>query len=291
MSVVFLRIQASLEAYVDAEIDTFHLFIVHVEYHTLCEDAHQLEGVVLMKRETGQVKGVAAVLMIIILFVSFAATVQAYPTRKALILSSIEKTLPSYSKVMARYLSDVGYSVTILNDTAVTVDVLMHRIGSYEIVVWRTDAYDWMHTTYWYVGELATTMMVQKYAADFAAGYMDYHSGIAGVSEGFFHKYFTPGSLGNIRLMIVEASMSSAIALAAKAAGVPAAVFYYNPIDLSFGYYDSITSDIVELLTLGYSVQCSVEGAHAISVPWRKPVWWVLSSATCMVHRSWDHND
>lgn len=179
--------------------------------------------------------------------------------RKALILSSIEKVSPmGYAYAITRYLASVGYDVTFLNDTAVTLDVLTMRLDDYEIVIWRTDVYERSHTTYWYVGESAGDNRSAAYATDYQAGWVDRTYGILGVSLAFFRNHFQSGSLEKVKLAVLVSSTSSSIAKMLIQAGVRAAVDFYGSISLPFNIIDYVTRLVVEYLANGATVKDAV---------------------------------
>lgn len=176
-------------------------------------------------------------------------------SHRALILSSVESLVPSYYRDVADYLGGMGYAVTILLNRQVTVNVLTSGLSQYDIVYWRTAKYDVRHVDYWFVGEFATPALKAAYQSDFAAGSLDGTDGIVGASVSFFDKYFTPSSMVGVKLLIVEASDGLSIAMDAVKAGATAAIYAYTTISLQFGTNDYWIQSLVELLSMGYTVQ------------------------------------
>ena len=179
---------------------------------------------------------------------------------KALILSSLNSILPLgyYGKVINYELSRAGYQVTTLNDGAVTLDVLLTQLNSYDIVIWRTNTYDYKHTTYWYVGQVVNSVSKQTYQNDFAQGWINGNAGILGVSLQFFSNHFGAGSLSNVKLLLLISTNSNSIAPFLINAKAKAVVFCNGPISLSFGMIDDLTGALLAYLAGGKTVYDSV---------------------------------
>ena len=200
---------------------------------------------------------------ILVLFATLPLTspvhVSAQTQGRALIISSLEKYVPlGYSQQIQNFLTSAGYQVTFLKDTAVTLNFLTTQLNNYDLIIWRTNIYAWMHVTYWYVGETSNTATLQAYASDYAAGLVDNTNGILGVSEGFFRSHFPAGSLSNVKLVILVSSSSFSIGLVLKNAGIKAIIDYYSTFSLYFDMIDYTTRVIISYLANGYSVQDSV---------------------------------
>ncbi len=180
--------------------------------------------------------------------------------RKALVLSSLNNILPLgyYGRVINYELGRAGYQVTTLTDGAVTLDVLRTQLNGYDIVIWRTNTYDYKHTTYWYVGQMVSSVAEQKYQTDFAQGWINGNAGILGVSLNFFSNHFTSGSLSNVKLFLLISSDSELIASWLTNAGAKAAIFCNGQISLSFGLIDDLTGALLSYLAGGYTVYDSV---------------------------------
>ncbi len=176
-------------------------------------------------------------------------------SHRALILSSVESLVPSYYRAVADYLGAMGYAVTILLNTQVTINILTSELSQYDIVYWRTAKYNTRHVDYWYVGEFATPALRTGYQNDFATGSLDGTAGIVGASVSFFDKYFKPSSMVGVKLLIVEASDSLPIVMDAVRAGAVSAIYAYETITLQFGTNDYWIQSLVELLSMGYTVQ------------------------------------
>lgn len=186
--------------------------------------------------------------------------VLAQSQRKAVILSSLEALAPMgfYGKIITNDLMHAGYQVTFLNDSAVTIDFLLTQLNNYEVVIWRTDAYNFIHTTYWYVGERVNAVTQQKYASDFANGWINGNAGTLGVDIDFFMHHYSSGSLSNVKLMLLIASNSTPIGLILVGAGVHAVVACNGVISLQFGLVDDLTGQLISYLTSGLDVLDSV---------------------------------
>lgn len=160
---------------------------------------------------------------------------------------------------MIRYeLTRAGYQVTSLSNTAVTIDFLLNQLNSYDVVIWRTQTYNWRHVDYWYVGQTLNSATQGKYGADISKGWINGNAGIVGVSKDFFKNHFSSGLLRNVKLIILLSSNSFSIAGYFSNAGARAVVFCNAPISLSFGLIDDLTGMLLANLASGYSLYSSV---------------------------------
>jgi hypothetical protein len=188
-----------------------------------------------------------------------AATVA--PSRpRAVILSSLEQVAPmgSYSSRLESELGRAGYQVSFLADRAVTLDFLTTQLNNYDVVIWRTNLYSFNHVDYWYVGEVANSATLAKYASDVAQGWVDWHVGILGVNVGFFQKHFSARSLANVKLMVLISSYSVWIAGFFVNAGAKAVIMCTDQITLSWGLIDDFTVGVFSYLAGGDTVLDSV---------------------------------
>jgi hypothetical protein len=178
----------------------------------------------------------------------------------ALIMSSLDSAEPfgSYGTMIADRLQSMGYTVTTLRDSQVTVSLLMSGLNRYNIIIWRTDSYTWAHRIYWYVGERATQSALTTYASDFANYALDYHAGIIGVNQLFFQEHFFAGSLGNVELAFLLFNLSNAVASEFVKFGVRSVIYCVNEISLQFGLADDLADQVVAYLAMGNTVNDAV---------------------------------
>lgn len=198
----------------------------------------------------------AALLLLVVFPLAAAVQVQAQPQGKAVILSSMNQVAPigPYYAWWSYYLTQSGYQVTFLADRAVTLDFLTTQLNNYDIVIWRTNLYTYRHVVYWYVGQIANSATLNKYAADFARGWVNFNAGVLGISTDFFNEHFTPGSLSKVKLTILISSNSVTIANYFMNAGVKAAVSVNGLISLTFGLIDNQTGALLAYLSMGQTV-------------------------------------
>ena len=231
----------------------------------------------------------AFVVLIVSLPILGLTPVSAQAQGKALIISSLEKYVPmGYATQVESYLISAGYQVTFVKDTDVTINFLTTQLNKYDLIIWRTNVYSWDHTTYWYVGETSKTATLQAYAADFAAGLIDNTNGILGVSEGFFRRHFTSGSLSNVKLAILISSSSFSIAMVLLNAGVKSIIDYYGSFSLTFDMIDYVTRLVVKYLASGVTVKDSVWNTISrflnqrmedpLDSSYLPPIWWMGDS-------------
>jgi hypothetical protein len=204
--------------------------------------------------------------VLVFLTLSMPIGVKALPPSRAqaegqaLLISSLNATSPmgQYAHDVVYYLERVGYNVTYLTDGAFTVDFLLNHLNQYSIVIWRTNTFTWVHTTYWFVGEKMNDGVEQEYAADFAAGWINDNTGIVGVSPDFFLNHLGPNSLNNIKLMIFMASDGNSLAPQFLTAGVSTVIYCNGNINLAFGLVDDLSVQILAYLTQGQDVYTAV---------------------------------
>jgi hypothetical protein len=188
------------------------------------------------------------------------AAVVAASSGRVLILSSVDRTEPFgyYGLYIAGEFKALGYSVTTLKDDQIGVDLIMSGLNNYDIVLWRTDTYNWAHTTYYYVGEIASKTTLTKYSSEIAARDLDVHAGIIGISLGFFQKHFLSPYLRNVKLAILLFSMSNSVASAFLHAGAQSVIFCVSDVTFQFGTIDDLAAQVVAYLAKGYTVSNSI---------------------------------
>ncbi len=190
-----------------------------------------------------------------------ASSVAAQSQHRALILSPISAYNPWRPvdlTCIQNSLAQAGYNVTYLENTAVTVSLLTTQLNNYDIVVWRSNVYVHNHITYYYVGQLNDPTTQQAYASDFASGWLDDSHGILGASIDFFADHFGQGSLSNVKLVVLIASMSDSIASTFLSAGATSIIDFTGVFSLQFGIADDLTHGIFDFLAQGNSVADSV---------------------------------
>ena len=175
-------------------------------------------------------------------------------------MSSLDAVAPMgyYDNLITKYLQGIGYSVTTLRNTQVTVDLLRSGLNEYNVVIWQTDSYSWQHRNYWYVGQVANQAGVSKYASDFADYALDAHAGIIGMNLLFFQQHYSSLSLNNVKLAVLLANGSNSIATAWIQAGAQSVVFCLTSISLQFGEVDDLASQVVAYLAMGYTLSNAV---------------------------------
>jgi len=181
--------------------------------------------------------------------------------KQALVISGLEQLLPmgQYAKSVKFYLTQIGYNVTFLTDDAVTVDFLLNNLNSYSVILWRTNTFIWVHSTYWYVGEKVNSVTEQKYASDFASGWLIDKAGILGITADFVINHFGPNSLSGVKLLIFMASDGNALAPQFITAGITSVIFCQGIISLQYGLIDTLTNQMMAYLTQGQTVSSAVQ--------------------------------
>src|SRR5208337_1393507 len=203
--------------------------------------------------------------VILALVIAFPTSVAALPTsapvqHNVVILSSLNALVPLgyYGKLMISNLKHAGYNVTYLADNAVTLDFLVHHLNDYDVVIWRTNTFNYIHTTYWYVGEKVNDATAQEYTYDFAKGWINGHAGILGVSQDFISEYFPAESLNHVKLMMFISSDGNSLAPQFMTAGATSVIFCNGVISLQFGLIDDLTNALVAYLATGQNLYTSV---------------------------------
>ena len=180
--------------------------------------------------------------------------------KRAVILDSLEQIYPMgyYGRFIVKQLQSVGYHVTVLTNTNVTLDFLVTQLNNYNVIIWRTDSYTWMHQEFWYVGQLANSAVQAEYASDFANGWINGNAGIIGVNLEFINEHFPANSLSNVKLAILISTDSDTFGSTLSSAGAKAVVYCDGSIDLSFSMIDDLTAMLMSNLIQGQSVYNAV---------------------------------
>jgi hypothetical protein len=228
----------------------------------------------------------AALIVLVALPLVATSPVRAQYTGQALILSSLEQYVPwRYLSTIESYLWSAGYNVTVLTDSEITVNFLTTKLNNYDVVIWRTNAYNWLHVNYWYVGELSNHATLTAYASDYQAGWLDNTNGILGISIDFISHHFGPGSLSHVKLMMMISSISIFVGQFLIKAGVKSFIDFYAGFSLQFDLIDYITAHIIRSLTSGKNVGDSVTNtvsgfmnmklADSLDQTYVPPVWYM----------------
>ena len=197
---------------------------------------------------------------------AFPGLTPAPSTHNALIISSLDEFSPMRQQDVASFtnsLTQAGYAVTYLKDGAVTLNFLTTQLNNYEVIIWRTDAYEQAHTTYWYIGQQDSQGIEQAYTSDLASGSLDSSHGIVGAGVEFFSNHFTTNTLPNVKLMIIVSSMSAFIASSFLNSGVKAIIDFSGVINLQFNWVDYLTTIVVEYLADGLSVSDAIDATYS----------------------------
>ncbi|HUK50869.1 MAG TPA: hypothetical protein VLV18_07515 [Terriglobales bacterium] len=180
--------------------------------------------------------------------------------KTAVILDSLEKVYPMgfYGKMILGELQSAGYTVTVLADGNVTLDFLVSQLNNYNVIIWRTDAYTWMHREFWYVGQLSNSAIQEKYASDFTNGWINGNAGIVGVSLDFIYEHFPANSLSNVKLAVLMSTDSGAFAPVINSAGTKSVIYCIGSVSLSYSLIDDLTGQMLSYLVHGQSVYNAV---------------------------------
>ena len=209
---------------------------------------------------------VLPLILILIISIPLAANAVNPPPKhvlgqgQALVLSSLNQVFPmgTYAYNLIHYLTSAGYNVTYLTDSAITVDFLLNNLNRYSVIVWRTNIFTWVHTLYWYLGERNNDGVEQKYASDFASGWLNDRTGIVGFTPDMITNHLGPNSLTGVRLMIFTASNGNSIAPIFQTAGVQSIIYCNGPISIQYGLLDDLTVQMTAFLVQGQSVYTAV---------------------------------
>jgi len=178
----------------------------------------------------------------------------------------------AYANTIQKYLKNAGYNVTFMRDSQITLTFFRTQLNNYDIIIWRTNAYDWRHTIYWYLGELDNKKARDAYATDFASGAVDNTNGILGISLKFITEYYPAGSsLANVELFMIVSSVSAYVGPFLIKAGVKSVIDYYGAFSLSADIIDYITMMIVRFLAAGNTVKDAVMKTLSIFMNQRTP--------------------
>jgi len=166
-----------------------------------------------------------------------------------------------YGKLIVGQLQSAGYQVTLLTNGNVTVDFLVNQLNNYNVIIWRTDTYTWMHREFWYVGQLANSVSQVTYAADFSNGWINGNAGVIGVSLDFIYEHFPANSLSNVKVAILLSTDSDSLGTVLTTAGAKAVIYCIGTISLSFSLIDDLAGTVTSNLVRGQSVYNAVYNA------------------------------
>jgi hypothetical protein len=169
-------------------------------------------------------------LVVLVILVPAPSSMATSPkeSSRVLILSSVEGQYPmQYLDEMTAELKEVGYSVTVVRGTAITVSFITTQLDKYDIVIWRTDMYVLGNTTYWYLGEQANQTTSEAYAGQISLRTIDVSNGVFAISPGFLSNNFGPKSLANVKLAILISAMSITIGHIFIRAGVRTTIDFF----------------------------------------------------------------
>ena len=175
---------------------------------------------------------------------------------QALILSSIQKQYPmEYVSKITAELKQVGYNVTFLSGSAITLSFVATQLNRYDILIWRTDTYYYGNNTYWYLGQQSNET---TYAGSMGLRTIDVANGMVAVTAEFFNQTYGPNTLSHVKLAILMSSDSITIAQTLIAAGVKATNDLYKELTAPPNLYDWVTQSLVAYLTTGTLVKDAV---------------------------------
>jgi hypothetical protein len=180
--------------------------------------------------------------------------------KQALIISSLNSTMPmgDDANLAINYLKGMGYNTTYLTDGSITVGFVLHGLGNYSVVIWRTNTYISQHTVYWYIGQTVSGEAEQQYATDFNYGWLNAHAGVIGMTGEFIQNHFKAGTLKNIKLLIFVGSYGNSIVPSFLTAGVKTVIFCNGVISLQGGLIDDLTVSILDYMAKGQNVDNAV---------------------------------
>lgn len=198
-------------------------------------------------------------LLIVSVFGAVSLTLpKAYAAPRAAILSPLEFIEPmAFLNDLTSLLTASGFAVDVLKNEQVTVDFFKTQLVNYKIIILRTEAYDWAHVTYWYLGEFTTSESPAKYAADIAAKRLNFASFTAGFTARFITDYYKSNPMPGSFVFMV-ASNSLLLASAFKTGGASVFVGYWKPLNFGFGLVDDLTKLVIFFMA---KLQLSVRDA------------------------------
>ncbi len=179
--------------------------------------------------------------------------------KRAVILSPLSWLYPvAYLSRVISILNYAGFTVDVIENQLVTVDLFRHQLSDYSLIIWRTEAYQWNHQVFWYLGELTSSTSDGTYSQDIAEGRMDFHGFAAGIKWDFINYYYGSSGLAG-RLVYILASRSLDVGWGFLRAGARNVIGYYGSISLQWGFGDFVTRFIFNYLSQGYTVDQTIK--------------------------------
>lgn len=200
--------------------------------------------------------------------------------KQAVFLSPVERFHPTwhleeYTSVLER----AGYSLNVLLNEDVSLSLLSEGLGSYDIIILKTDSFTYQGTSYYCSGERVTPETRTTYAGEISK--RELHVGAClGFSLMFLYGSYQPDSLRPGLVLMVD-GYAEDLASVFIAGGSKVFVSYYNAYSLSWGLMDAYSIKWLKYMADGLSVKQAtgkmyayLTSGHGNIVSWPTIFWY-----------------
>ena len=199
--------------------------------------------------------------------------------KRAVLLSPLESWMPTWNlDTYVVLLERAGYSVDVLLDENVTISFLSTRLVDYDIIILRTQSFEWRGTSYFCSGEPATIQARDRFAINNVLEEVRVDVCV-GFSSLLLQHSYASGSLRH-GLVYVLGSTTMELAPLFLAAGSSVFIGYEEEFSLGWGRMDAFSQALFRQLSRGYSVRDAVamlyaylNSGHGQSANWPAVFW------------------
>jgi hypothetical protein len=208
----------------------------------------------------------------------FAAPSFADATRRAVFLSPVEKTMPtwgfeSYKSLLER----AGYQVDVLLNENASISFFETGLAKYDLIILRTDSFTSEALRYYCAGDKADASARGTFAGEIALKEVMV-SECVGFSILFLRNHYPASSLRG--LVIAIGSNTAELSTVFLKAGAAALIGYYDEHCMQWGTLDSYSLKLLYYLSKGYSVEGAtiqlyiyLYTGHGKTADWILPYW------------------
>jgi len=188
---------------------------------------------------------------------AFAAPLFSQANKQAVILLPLEEWMSTWNRnTYVSLLERAGYSVDVLTDGNVSISFLRTGLARYDIIILRTDSFQYEGMDYFCSGEPFTYGARHTYSAEISSQEVSVGACV-GFSTLFLRDNYPANSLRH-GLVFVIGSDSGVLASSFLASGAAAFIGYFETFSLSWGRMDVFSEKLLSYLASGSSVSDSV---------------------------------
>lgn len=189
---------------------------------------------------------------------AFAMPMFSDTNKQAVFLSPLERWMPTWNvDLYVLQLEHAGYHVDVMFNENVSIAFLRTELAKYDLIIMRTDSYDYEGYTYYCSGEPVSNpaAFASKFADEISSRELQF--GVcAGFSSLFIQHNYPAHSLRG--LVYFPGSVTMGLASVFLAAGAQVFIGYDCSYSLSWGRLDGLSIKLLSYLAKGYTVNEAV---------------------------------